>query len=278
MPRSAPVHEQQQHQQQPQQLNVGMLVPSISSESLKSIAVNSSHNAQQQQQQCQTTLDDAMLIYQQLIESMTPEDASAFQRLTSNNRTHPSPSKPSRSISSKKSRFDVRAAAVDRFWLLAALLLLQSFSSLILAHFEQLLLHHLEITLYLTMLVGAGGNASGQAAVFVVRAIATGTYNHSNTRTLLLRECSVALVLGAMMSALCFLRVFFLGATLWVSLTISLALFVIVVVSVIVGAVLPLVLHQQLSIDPAHSGPIAQVTMDITGVAATCLICQIMLA
>ena len=62
----------------------------------------------------------------------------------------------------------------DRFGVLASLLVLQSLSSLVLQRYEQLLEHHIEITLFLTMVVGAGGNASNQSAVDVIRGLATG--------------------------------------------------------------------------------------------------------
>ena len=47
-------------------------------------------------------------------------------------------------------------------------------SSFILASFEKLLQRHSVIVFFLTMLVGAGGNAGNQAAVLVIRGLATG--------------------------------------------------------------------------------------------------------
>ena len=49
-----------------------------------------------------------------------------------------------------------------RRWLLG-LLVLQSTSSLVLDQYQQLLRDHLVVTLFLTMLVGAGGNAGALA-------------------------------------------------------------------------------------------------------------------
>ena len=57
---------------------------------------------------------------------------------------------------------------------LIGLLLFQSCSSFILAHFERLLQKHSVVVFFLTMLVGAGGNAGNQAAVLVIRGLATG--------------------------------------------------------------------------------------------------------
>ncbi len=57
-----------------------------------------------------------------------------------------------------------------RRWLLG-LLVLQSSSSFILDKYEPLIREHLFITLFLTMLVGAGGNAGNQSAIKVIRGL-----------------------------------------------------------------------------------------------------------
>ena len=58
-------------------------------------------------------------------------------------------------------------------WLLG-LLVLQSSSSVVLQHYGDLVRDNLIITLFLTMLVGAGGNAGNQSAIRVIRGLATG--------------------------------------------------------------------------------------------------------
>ena len=61
-----------------------------------------------------------------------------------------------------------------RAGVLIGLLIFQSCSSFILASYEQLLRKHTVVVFFMTMLVGAGGNAGNQAAVLVIRGIATG--------------------------------------------------------------------------------------------------------
>jgi Mg/Co/Ni transporter MgtE len=51
-------------------------------------------------------------------------------------------------------------------WLLG-LLILQSMSSIVLDSYQQLLKEHMVVTLFLTMLIGAGGNAGNQSAIRV---------------------------------------------------------------------------------------------------------------
>jgi Mg/Co/Ni transporter MgtE len=68
---------------------------------------------------------------------------------------------------STSSRDDVLAEAWSRGKWLLGLLVLQSMSSVVLDKYQDLLQHHLVITLFLTMLVGAGGNAGNQSAIKV---------------------------------------------------------------------------------------------------------------
>ena len=82
-------------------------------------------------------------------------------------------------------------------WLIG-LLIAQSCSSFILADNEDLLATHPTILLFLTMLVGAGGNAGNQASVRLIRGLATGEVNGSREQTMeiLTNEARIALALG----------------------------------------------------------------------------------
>ena len=163
--------------------------------------------------------------------------------------------------------------ALQRVPILICLLVLQSGSSFILRHFEATLERHVQITLYLTMLVGAGGNAGNQAAVGVIRKLATGSKGKSVD---LRRECAVALVVGALVTGFGFFRVLLFEWSLHVSFAISVALLLITTTSVVVGSLLPL-LFKRLGLDPAHAGPTIQVLMDLLGVFLTCLCCSVLL-
>jgi Mg/Co/Ni transporter MgtE len=172
-------------------------------------------------------------------------------------------------------------------WLIA-LLLLQSFSSFILASFEKLLSEHIIITLFLTMLVGSGGNAGSQSTVIVVRGIATGDIPRSRIAQVLWKEFRVGLILSGSLGLVGFFRVWMyrlihpLVPPSDLILTqelfaISLSLACIVLVSVIIGTLFPLFLHFVMGLDSANAGPSVQVVMDIVGVLITCIICQIVL-
>jgi Mg/Co/Ni transporter MgtE len=75
-------------------------------------------------------------------------------------------------------------ASSSRTRLLVGLLLLQSVSGFILQAFRDHALDDREyffMSLFLTMLVGAGGNAGNQAAVSVICAMAQGTFSAGDT-------------------------------------------------------------------------------------------------
>lgn len=86
---------------------------------------------------------------------------------------------------------------VDRGSWLVGLLVLQSFSSFILKNNEDLLQQHAVIVRFLTMLVGAGGNAGNQASVRVIRGLATGTIRvGDNVKTYLKSEFKTGILLS----------------------------------------------------------------------------------
>ncbi|CAF0849244.1 unnamed protein product [Didymodactylos carnosus] len=164
----------------------------------------------------------------------------------------------------------------DRFILLGILLIFQSFSSFILGSFSDLISKHIQITMYLTMLVGSGGNAGNQAAVLMIRQLSVGT--RYKLAKLLFNETLAALFIGTLITLVGFIRVLIEEkGELRISLTISLALFSIVTISIVLGTCLPLIFNRIFGLDPAHAGPTIQVCMDIIGVCITCAVGQWML-
>jgi Divalent cation transporter len=181
------------------------------------------------------------------------------------------------------------AALSDRAGWLVGLLVLQSLSSFIIARNEVLLQNHLVIVRFLTMLVGAGGNAGNQASVGVIRGLATGLIRLHRTsnqdghehdaparrgwggggiRATLQRELLMAMGLSLILGVAGALRaaIFLTPATETVAIAVCLV--AIVFISVLLGAILPLAM-KCFQIDPAHSSTTIQVVMDILGVLIT---------
>lgn len=162
-------------------------------------------------------------------------------------------------------------------WLLG-LLVLQSSSSFVLDKYTRLIQEHIVVTLFLTMLVGAGGNAGNQSAIKVIRGMATGKIkaNKESLVNALYQQAQVALLLGAFLGGGGFVRVFLTTRNMTDSLAISLSLFSIVITSVLAGTSLPFALAKA-GVDPANAGTTIQVIMDVTGVLITCIICSLIL-
>ncbi|GMI38986.1 hypothetical protein TrCOL_g5802 [Triparma columacea] len=151
---------------------------------------------------------------------------------------------------------------------LVGLLVLQSCSSFILSANEALLQKHPSIIYFLTMLVGAGGNAGNQASVRVIRGLALGTLTSKNQGDFLRKELTTAFYLSLLLSVAGFARAVLFKVPGPETMAITIALFSIVFFSIIFGATLPLLL-KSLGIDPAHSSTSIQVIMDILGVVFT---------
>jgi Mg/Co/Ni transporter MgtE len=147
-------------------------------------------------------------------------------------------------------------------------------SSFILARNERLLQRHAVIVQFLTMLVGAGGNAGNQASVGVIRGIAVGTIDRSNVGRVLQREFLMGLTLSVILGVAGFIRAAVFAIPMLETFAITSSLFMIVIISVVVGSALPLGM-QMIGVDPAHSSTTIQVIMDVSSpfIGRSCLIC-----
>lgn len=171
-----------------------------------------------------------------------------------------------------------------RLSVLITLLLLQSMSQFILESFEDLISANVVIPLFLTMLVGAGGNAGNQAAVRSITGLVTGEFTMRSYWTIMKKEMLMGLVCAAVLFLIGAVRVYFyyigepdiqtgMFPTVF---AIAASLFAIVAASVVIGAALPFGL-MLVGLNIEHAAPAVQVLMDIGGVFITCVICSIFL-
>lgn len=157
---------------------------------------------------------------------------------------------------------------------LTGLLVLQSFSSIILSQYSILLSKYAIITYFLTMLVGTGGNAGNQSAALVIRGLTTKEITRSNGMKILIREFGVSLIMASLLWIIGFTRVYYSSGDLLSSIAISCSLFLIIVTSIVLGACIPLLL-ERLNFDPTHSAaPFLTTLMDILGVLIYCFVCS----
>ena len=106
---------------------------------------------------------------------------------------------------------------------------------------DELLQSHPAIVYFLTMLVGAGGNAGNQSAVRVIRGLALGTVNDDTRAAFVVRELKMAVGIALVMLVFGSLRLAASNVAPEDAFAIALALTIIVFLSVVAGAVLPLV-------------------------------------
>lgn len=155
---------------------------------------------------------------------------------------------------------------------LVGLLLLQSVSSFILSGYKNVVDKYFIISMFLTMLIGTGGNAGNQSSAIIIRGLATGEMSRRNGLKVLLREFGVSLFMASLLTVVSFFRVYFFKQDLLSAFAVSLALFFIVVTSMLLGTILPLLL-ERFNFDPAHSAaPFLATLMDILGVTIYCFI------
>lgn len=158
-------------------------------------------------------------------------------------------------------------------WLIS-LLILQSFSSLILSSYSAMINKYTIVAVFLTMLIGTGGNAGNQSATLVIRGLTTKEMTRRNVYRVLMRELSISIALAFLLVVVGFLRVYWSYNDLLSAAVISLSLFLIVVTSIILGAMIPIIL-ERFNIDPAHSAaPFLATIMDILGVLIYCFVCS----
>ncbi len=174
------------------------------------------------------------------------------------------------------SYFDTPARTLvwQRFLWLGSLLVLQSFSGLIVSRYADLIKSHVIITFFMTMLIGTGGNAGNQSATLVIRGLATGEISREQGFTVIAREFGMSLLMATLLVVVSFFRVFLIHHDMISAIAISISLFLIVVASMVLGTLLPLVL-ERFNIDPAHSAaPFLSTVMDVLGMLIYCLVCS----
>jgi magnesium transporter len=163
----------------------------------------------------------------------------------------------------------------ERSYILIALLLAQSISSMIIDHYHTLLSGFL--ISFITMLISTGGNTSSQTSAVVIQGMASGDINHRNVKKFLRREFAMAFFIAFILGIFAFLRVWIIYGNLLGSVAVSLSLAAIVFFAVLLGSCTPLIFHR-LNIDPAFAaGPFLATLMDIIGLLVYCYISSFIL-
>lgn len=123
-----------------------------------------------------------------------------------------------------------------------------------------------KLTLFIPLIIGAGGNSGSQVTTTITRALAVGEVRTSDAFKVLRRELATACLMGLALGTLGFFRALWgWGSGTEISLVVGLALPAIVMWAATVGSLLPLG-AKRLGIDPAvMSAPFITTFVDATG-------------
>ncbi|CFR24365.1 magnesium transporter [Yersinia kristensenii] len=149
-------------------------------------------------------------------------------------------------------------------WLLL-LFVAEAYTGTVLKAFEEQLEAAIALAFFIPLLIGTGGNSGTQITSTLVRAMALGEVSLRNIGAVLRKEVSTSLMVAATIGLAAWVRAWFLGVGMEVTIVVSLTVVAITVWSAIISSIIPMVL-KRLSIDPAVvSAPFIATFIDGTG-------------
>ena len=186
------------------------------------------------------TFDDAM----DVMEEEATEDMELMSGMT-----------PSEKPYLRSSAFELFKNRIP--WLML-MMVSATFTGLIITSFEGALAAQVALTAFIPMLMGTGGNSGSQSSVTIIRALSLDELEFSDIGTVIWKEIRTAVLCGAALSVVCFIKIWLVDRllfanpeiTLMVDAVVCLAMFVTVLLAKTVGAVLPMV-AKVLKLDPA---------------------------
>ncbi len=123
------------------------------------------------------------------------------------------------------------------------------------------------LSIFIPLIISAGGNTGSQSASLVIRAMAVGEVRLADWWRVFFRELAIGMALGSVLGGLGFLRAYFVGtnASADLALTVGLTVLAVVTTGALVGSLLPLVIRRA-GLDPAVSStPFVASLCDVMG-------------
>lgn len=164
----------------------------------------------------------------------------------------------------------------QRSSILIVLLLIQTFSVLIINHYQFLLAGFL--ISFISLIASTGGNTSNQTSALVIEGLVSGEIREDNVFHFLKREFLMAIAIGITLGFISFIRIYITNPeNFQANFAVSISLGIIVIVSVLLGSLIPIIL-KKFNLDPAFSaGPFLATLMDILGILIYCYISKTIL-
>ena len=198
------------------------------------------------------TVDDVL----EVIEEETTEDIAKMAAIMPNDKTY-----------FKTNVFETFWA---RFPWLLLLMISGTFTGLIISGFESKLALYPALIAFIPMLMGTAGNSGGQSSATIIRAISLEEIQFKDVIKVIWKEIRVALICGALLSVINFVKIYFIdiklfnsSANLTDNLIVCTTLLVAIVIAKLIGSFLPLFAHK-IGLDPAvMASPIITTAVDI---------------
>ncbi|NLT43163.1 MAG: magnesium transporter [Anaerolineae bacterium] len=153
----------------------------------------------------------------------------------------------------------------SRFTWLLVLFAAQTLTGTVLQHFESELQAVVELTFFIPLLIGTGGNAGAQTVTTVIRALALKEVERRDILRVLRREMVSGAFLGLLLAAVAFGRVALWGVGLELAAVVSITVFAVCLWANTVGSLIPM-LADAAGIDPTvMSAPLISTLVDATG-------------
>jgi magnesium transporter len=120
----------------------------------------------------------------------------------------------------------------------------------IISYYEEALALLPALASFIPLLMDTGGNAGSQSSTLVIRGMAVGDISLKDVLQVLWKEARVAVICGAALVVVNFVRMAFMGKDMYLALTVSLTLYLTVLLAKTIGCMLPMG-AKKLRLDPA---------------------------
>ena len=162
-------------------------------------------------------------------------------------------------------------------WLMI-MMISATLSSTIITHFESVLAGAVVLTAFIPMLTGSAGNSGSQTSVTIIRNMSLGEVELTDWLRVLWKEMRVAVVSGAALAAVNFVRMMIFAHTgAMISAVVSVTLLIAIVLAAAVGCLLPMG-AKKLGLDPAvMASPMITTIVDCCALLIYFMVATVML-
>jgi len=157
--------------------------------------------------------------------------------------------------------------AKNRLTWLIILAITGFFSGIVMQRFSFALEKVVALAFYIPLLMDSAGNAGTQAAMAVVRGLATGEVRIIDIWRVVRKELFIGGLLGIPLGILALIRALVMQKSSLIGVSVAFSMLIAIVVATCLGSILPL-MSKRLRLDPAVvSGPLITTILDITTIS-----------